>query len=168
MKALKRKAHVRPGYDCGVRGDACKHAKQGDHGKHGDEWWYSVTGDVAALSITMFTGLYPAGREKLSNGKLADGADLTLHTTFPVSHEQLLSKPERCDLVRECYRAWTSGLAADEFFDAYGVQTFEQTETFWRALEAKYDKLLTGALSERVDETHEVCQRCEGKGYTSR
>ncbi len=147
-----------PGYDCvatpcGKRG--CGTHPGANHGVHCPEWNYIVSDGTIAVSLQVFSGLYPRGRTIPPRG-----ATMTTHAAFITDMDS--REPNPCAYLDAgtCYSAGTTYCGAQEFFEAHGVPQYEQPESFWRALEAE---LLRRAKQKQDDRIY-LCPTCHGCG----
>ncbi len=144
---MKRNFKTVPGYDC--KNVPCQHKKKGDHGIHGEEWWYSLVDDegAMAISLTCFTDRFPdtvpRTPERAAAIKPIDGAVITLHTAFASTEEPL----RKCDLLGHCTIYGDSYLIADEIVKEHAVAEHEQSDAFWDAMKEIYDRWGTQALA---------------------
>lgn len=149
---IQRQTLRRPGYDC-VRSpcgrNGCGKRPGAGHGIHCEDWVYAVTDGAFALSLTVFSGVYPASvpadTVALMRRHQPCGADLSLHVGGPLGVEIWgEANGQECGWVdgKRCYQGchyYTTASGADEFFHDYfrSAAGFDQPEEFWRALEAK-------------------------------
>ena len=133
---VERQAVLIPGYNCGVRGSACKHEQKGDHGVHNDELLLYLrtlpepqgrrldVGYEAAVQLTLFTLRRDGAIEK--NGILSERAGYAasvvghigyVHEESDVQHG---SPPEPCKVLRvgACYPTEPLGLYARHIWTA--------------------------------------------------
>lgn len=174
MTTMKRFTSTKLGHDC-VRypcgKNGCGKVPGNDHGIADDTWYYVVGDGEVALSLSVRSGKFPESvpREFAVQYGRAKGSFFCLHATFPVDKEDLrLDKSRACDYLDHCYDAGTWSTEAGAFFEAHGKQSFEQPESFWVALEAKFAERAAEAREARVDLEHEQCRRCLGNGTVRR
>ncbi len=165
---MKRVFTSKPGYDC--KHAPCKHDPPGDHGIHGEEWFFSVIGDEgdAALTLTCFTNRYP---ETVDRGVRDDtpplsGADLSLHVGFATKPPGDALPEGDCDLIGKCTIYKTSSLAGDDIVKhAIADREGDQPEAFWKALQDVFVQWSGEAQAARRDaEAWVRCQCCDGLG----
>lgn len=166
--APPRRIHtVRPGYVCP---NATDHAACADrspdhhHGRHGDEWWYAVAFDDVALVLQVYTAYL--GSQMLWDAP-SYGADLTTHTAFPCSREEIVdgASDSTCEylLGKRCYWSYAPG-GASQFFTMHGDPAqAEQSESFWRAMEARLVDVAEQARATRADREWRLCPTCKGE-----
>lgn len=169
--SLRRITNTRPGYDCiakpcGDRG--CGTNPGASHGRHGDEWIYTVTDGQTALSLVIFTNRLGGEQMPCRSDSHPMAANLDLHTPYPRTEEQIREgeKPNECEFI-DCGRCFMNGgsiLAARDLYQPHRVDSVEQTEAFWLALEAKWREWTTYAESERPDRKIAQCPCCKGAG----
>lgn len=172
---MRRHSAIMPGYDCRTE---CKHEKKGEHGIHGDEWHYAVIVDLIALSLTVYTDIFPPTVARwnadLPIEERRHGADLTFHVGFPTNREEMRDyNPtvwgKACLHVGRCDDSSTTALGADKFFRDHGdPRQFEQAEGFWKALEAHLQEREEGIRNARVDLDWHRCNGCDGVGVVRR
>lgn len=129
---MERRTESKPGYDCRRE---CKHEPKREHGIHCDEWWFAVVDGGHALSLTVFSGIYPESVDSSTlyrSTRECAGSAMAWHHADPSGDE--------CEYVEggRCTGGVTFVHAAD-FWEAWGHPSagLEQPETFWSALEAK-------------------------------
>ncbi len=130
---MERRTNVEPGYDCRK---VCQHERKGDHGIRCDEWWFVVVDGDHAVTLTVFSGKFPASVDVLgfAGTRCAEsvGCGLALHRADP--------EGVRCEYVRggRC-SSEASYLGGEAFWKKFGVADAgtRQPESFWQALEAK-------------------------------
>ena len=133
---MERLTFQRPGYDCRTK---CVHEVKGDHGIHCDEWWYVVKDGDVAVSLNIFSGIWPKTAPHVPSALDPDrwpmAADLTVHVAFPV--DEYSQEERECQWVEggKCYGCHSSTLWAADFYKKHGVDKYEQPESFWLALE---------------------------------
>lgn len=171
-RPLLRLFEAQTGYDC-VESPCgkgqCGKRPGSSHGRHGDEWVYSVTNGLFAVSLRVFTDRLRGVRdEKLrrSDGKGSSGAVLDAHSSTPTSEDQIREgrKGMECQYIEagRCFGGFSGYLVADEFFAEHGRDTQEQTDGFWQALEAKWRDLRASVAADLP--SVERCMHCEGAG----
>lgn len=170
-----RKTITRPGYDC-VRHPCGKHGcgthPGSNHGIHCDDWVFVVSEGDLALTLTVFSGIFPASVPIVARRAITYpmGADITLHVGFPSTAEEMLGKESReCEHVStgRCFgMRFSTSLGArdfvEEWFDKW--KGTDQSEMFWLAMERRFADWAKEARDGRCDTTHKVCPKCEGIG----
>lgn len=123
-------------------------------------WTYVVRSTVDDIALSIDVGS--------RDGKMV-GNDLSLHLPFPASLEDVITREtssRACKLLKagHCWcSGYTTSLGADEMFAKFGVQAFEQPESFWLELERRLLKKLSSVLPWR---TALKCTHCNGTGVT--
>lgn len=144
---IRRSERV-PGYDC--RMGYCPHEPKCDPskgGRHGEEWHYVIAADdgLSAVTLRVFTHIapHPALPYHEPPPKGVSPAELAYHAAYV--HEDPLGRLEHpirdCEYVAggRCLPLDDSTLPARELWDRHGdARGFEQSESFWRALEDKF------------------------------
>jgi hypothetical protein len=141
-----RQVIVRPGYDC-IRSpcgkNGCGKDPGASHGVHCDEWVYVVRDDGCALSLLVFSGVWPATVPAMSldSMRFPRGADISLHCPFSPEWDED-EKGRECEWVRggRCWLHVTTGLGGMNFVNSFFVKEHskEQQEPFWRAMEDQF------------------------------
>jgi hypothetical protein len=186
---LRRGSIAYGSWDCAAgRCDACAVGRRGDHGKCGDSWQFIVGHARGALVLqvsTPFAEGFPeqeardvawTRREILPIYKgwrrlLADGSDLSLHTAFTTASEAIRhgTPGAPCAFIDGvCFCPFSTGIGAQELFEAHGADSYVQPETFWRALEEKFCTLYANAEALRADTRCDRCPTCNGSGLVDR
>jgi general stress protein YciG len=172
MSGIRRIKETRAGYDCIAKPcgkDSCGKFPGASHGRHGDEWHYTVTDGQTALTLVVFTsrlgdGRLPGPLSSLSSYPM--GAGLGLHTPYPRTEDQIRNGDvgEPCGYLDggRCYSNDGSITAASDFVKAHGSDAFEQSEAFWLALEAKWTEWRRDAEENRPRVVRCTC--CNGNG----
>lgn len=181
---LQRISHVIAGYD--HHNKPCKPGCS--HGIACEYWFYIVTDGEIALTFDVVSGLYPASigesyEDSLTpDGKYIDRPDsfkggwLGLHVGFPLSRKQLVygedddgNRVKDCEWVKakRCFQGsnFVTSLGASELLTQLKTQRkFEQYETWWLGLEAKWHEWSKEAYALRADTKWEKCKCCDGFG----
>lgn len=184
---MKRDTKVRPGHDCiyaPCRFERpCKPPPSGsNHGISDDDWIYSVVSDDGLTALTLLVGSeifpssIPAAHFRNYPLKGPHGTFWTLHVAFPVDRENIRDGRwgQECDLLQggRCADGGVFYLACDEFYKEHGnpvaKKSEEQSEAFWRALEAKHDEWAKDAHEKRADTKWERCNHCDGLGTVAK
>lgn len=149
-----------------------------NHGRHGEEWHFSVVSDdgLSATSLMVYTSIMPDCTPRsirIGRDGAPRGADLTTCVSFPTTKEELRAGSigeRRCGVLeRACKDYSTTSLGADRFFTAHGGPSFEQSEGFWTALEARHRARDAEARAEHVEAMKWIaCDCCEGSGLRKR
>lgn len=170
---VRRVSLVQPGYDC-VRHpcgrNGCGTSPGANHGIHGDEWHYAVVGDAAALSLSVFSHVFPPSvpREPPFRDLPPLGVTLTLHTRFPVEETDVRTgSTAPCTWLGRCYSDEGSGLEAEAFFREHGASAYAQPEPFWLALERALEARVEGARAASAATRVVQCPTCAGTGLVS-
>lgn len=133
---VERRTYRKPGHDCRRE---CRHEPKGEHGIHSDEWWFAVVDGGLAVSLTVFSGLYP---ESVDRSTLPACVSECSASTFATHRADPNGK--ECDYVEGglCTGA-LSFLRAERFWKRHGVPEagLEQPESFWSALETELRKV---------------------------
>lgn len=173
-RPLLRLFEVQTGYDCfesPCGKGQCGKRPGGSHGRHGDEWVYTVTNGLFAVSLRVYTDRLRGMRnEKLLrlDGKGSSGAVLDAHSSTPTTEDQIREgrKGVECQYIEagRCFGGFSGYRVADEIFSEHGRDTQEQTEGFWEALEAKWRSLRASVEADLPSVVR--CTYCEGAGVT--
>lgn len=141
-----RQVIVRPGYDC-IRNpcgkNGCGKNPGASHGIHCDEWVYVVRGDGCALSLLVFSGVWPETVPATALGRMAfpRGADISLHCPFPPGWDED-EKSRECEWVRggRCWLHESSSMLGMDFVENFFIKEHgkDQQEPFWRAMENRF------------------------------
>lgn len=179
---MRRESWVDPGFDC--RGGKCLHEVKGEHGQHGDEWWYALVDESSgcAVSLGVFTELMPDPAERVKfieimsnrkNPSIFDyrrGYSFCLHTPFPVDEGDIHSEKagrQDCRLVKPCFGQSDLYQVAEELWRRAGSpQQFEQPDSFWAELEQWFRERLPDLLAKRGATVR--CLHCGGTGLIQR
>ena len=164
---MTRYTDKRPGFRCPQDHPQCvgKHPGQ-QHGRHDDEWLYTVSDGEVALTLTVYSNEYRGEPYPGNEERKIRGADLSAHVGWPTEAEAIRNgfEGQKCEYLTggRCWSDFSSGLQAGEFFDNCGEPTFEQPERFWLALESRLVSVATAARAERP--TCVRCAHCDGTG----
>lgn len=180
---MRRITKIKPGFDCtkgkceveGVtpeRKRRCETTDGGNHGASGDEWYFVVTDDEFALSLSVLTSSYRGDRDHFRfPARRVRGAYLSGHAIWPQQEEEVRSgRPNDCEWMasEKCYESGSSYRAADTFFTEHGDQDRqEQPETFWAAMEAEHAERKQRAIANRVDLAWRRCEARDGRGIVN-
>lgn len=165
-----RHSRKEPGFDC-FHGNCPdkKCTKPGDHGIGAETWTFAAINDDAALRLSVSTPYFPGSVDKWRTEHAKFRAGLfTLHLGWRFNEtKELIAKaePNECDLLPggKCWDGGTYGMKAERFWAEHGSPPFfEQTETFWKAMEDELTSLRTEAEQYRH---HKVCPYCLGDGF---
>lgn len=173
-RSLRRIVETRPGYDCiaspcGKNG--CGTIPGASHGRHGDEWVYTLTDGEFAVSLVVFTGRLNGVRLPGGIDHYPVGANLSGHAARPAHEDQIreASAGQECTYLDggRCFDCWSSVLAATEFVKDHGVsaEQRDQTDRFWCALEDRWRELRQYVESNRP--SVKQCPCCEGAGVVA-
>lgn len=173
---VRRGTQVRDGFDCikapcGKRG--CGERPGSSHGRHGDEWVYSVTDGEFALTLVVFTNLLRGVEFDGCSAELRNyfpkGAGMYSHSRSPTSEEQIREgfTGEKCEFLDGgvCFSGWSTALGGDEFFKAHGRNALDQSSEFWRMFEEKWREARASLESDRPKVMQCAC--CKGAGVVS-
>lgn len=149
-----RQVIVRAGYDC-IRApcgkNGCGKVPGAGHGIHCEEWLYVIRDVDCALSLLVFSGVWPVTvpTAPLSGMTFPRGADISLHCPFPPDDGNGDGESRECELVRggRCWVHNSSSLGAMKFMEQYFVAAHgkDQKESFWRAMEDWFSAWVTSA-----------------------
>lgn len=131
---MERVAFKRSGYDC--KYSPCEHTPKGDHGIHGEEWWYVVKdGDRAVSCFVMTHRFPPTVPSRVLAGEPNRPGSVGFHRAW--SESEYDYEVKGCEWIDGggCYSS-TSYCLADEVFALGNADTFEQPEDFWLCLES--------------------------------
>ncbi len=133
-----------PGYDC--LHAPCNHATKGEHGIHGEEWWYVVKDGDRAVAVSLMTENFPPTVPlwKVRGGPAA--GPVSFHREWQ-EHEH--ENQQRCEWVTggKCYSDYGFVLG-DEVWSSGDTSRFEQGEGFWTILESYLpDRPTTGGAA---------------------
>lgn len=143
---MKRMTKRVPGWDCirhpcGKNG--CGERPGASHGIHCEDWLYVVSDGDVALSLTVFSNVYPDSvPEDDRLPKAPWGADLSLHVGFPLP-TFTAGDDDECPWLDggRCYQGghYSSALQGGEFWEEHAGRDhgFTQPESFWMALEER-------------------------------
>lgn len=144
---LYRSALSRPGYDCVVKPcgvDGCGERPGSSHGRHCTDWVYAVHSRRASLSLIVFSGEFGSPEitaEMASTITWPMIADLTLCATYQVPPGEYVynANARDCRWLDRCFTHASWGLRASSVWELCGGRRqFDQTEAFWRELEAAF------------------------------
>lgn len=149
---IKRHSERVPGYDC-IRNPCgrgnCGKTPGGSHGIHCDDWIYVVSDGDLALSLTVFSGIFPYSVPEDTVANLRSiypmGADLSLHVGFVVpGNDWGDDDGQECPWVAggRCYHGayYSTALGARGFWNEHAGRDcgFVQPESFWMAMERAF------------------------------
>lgn len=148
---MERYSVKKPGYDCKFA--PCKHDPPGDHGIAGEEWWYVVKDGDRAVAVNLLTTIFPptVPKDWVKNMKPTEGAISTHHTWQEADYE---TSHEDCEWLdgKTCYGD-VGFLMGKYLWERHGHNgKFEQSEKFWKALEAHLPERPKPAPTARVVE----------------
>lgn len=165
-----------PAFDCLTEGCTIHEPPcSGDYGRGCEMWNYALVhpDKDAAFSIEVFSGFDVNGQQRSGpNLQYPYGSLMALCTTWRSSRD--LMKKSRsayeesfidCLYLGKCGpedHSW--GLLADEFYKEWGGQDFEQSDEFWKALQAKATEFIGNERAQSVEDKYVVCRECGGKG----
>ncbi len=166
---LRRGFYAAPAFNCGPEGRDCKHKLKGDHGIHGEDWYYVVSNGTVAAQLLVFSGIGTTG--DILHRPIA--TSLSFHVDFlPEESDIRELKPHRgdCKLVEQCFGTIGYGaLYARDLFEALLRQYATQSEELWLALENFFVTELPN-IDRRRAEMSKIsrCSHCNGEGLIRR
>lgn len=146
-----------------------------DVGSGREDWFYGVTGEIEGageVALVHIAGTAGGG------DPVVVGKWLALHAEFPLTDDQIRDdqirdedewRRESCPFMKDegpCFGYVVACTYAAEFFTKHGRATFEQSESFWKALEEHWLKYVEKEAVPMARKSK--CSACGGCGIVER
>lgn len=141
LPGARRGRQLVAGYDCGPDGRDCKHEPKGNHGQHCDDWIFVIAAPGFAVSLEVFSGEYPRGPLGVPEMDRPLAASVVKHSPSQLYDFAPDPSAKHCGFIDGPCWSDAGSLMARDFYELHGHGTFDETESFWLALEGLFSEI---------------------------